>query len=873
VDGFPQTIKYDWDFEMTDLDKEEFNISEYVLEYIESGYSPIPIPFKKKGPKLKKWPELRLNRQNYSSHFNGKKQNIGILLGEASGGLIDIDLDCPEAIKLAPYFLPETQAVFGRTSRPRSHWIYICPEIKKTNKFALDPIGTIVEIRSNKMQTVFPPSVHPSGERVTWYKSEKPANIKKDVLVRAVSKLASASILANLWPNEGSRNEAALALSGALCRGGFQKEEAEIFMKAVTQVAEDEECENRIKIVNATYEKYKNGKEIVGLNKLKEILGEKPINTFSKWLKLSSIADASGNLSNSRDSEDSCSGNPIQITENNILKFKMVGKNVVNVKLATFSIIPKESIILPDKGEYLKVNLKSEKGVEKELLLPPEVWTLKQTFLRTLPSKEFTWVGHGTNDLQWLRNKMTDYNIPQKLGTQTAGFHEDCFITEDGSIGPNNQLVFVSEFKTRCNLPSQKPASGPDLASIGNYIDKFNMPEIALPILGWTVACFLKDRFMNLLEHFPILCLEGEAGSGKTSTIEGILMPIWGLQGDPRTISDQSRFTLMKLADSSNCIPIIFEENKASRQNEKQKNQISNLIRGAYNGFEGDRGRQDQTLEVYNFQAPICIVGEAGFVEPAILDRIIPVHFSKKESSQYEENFKKAQKLNLKGLGRKLIDHILTAKDNYLKNLIDQQSSLVDSRLKDRPFDNALIVRVGLCILGNILGKSFDLEAVDTAIISSVLGENGKGRKSLVDTILEDFSRMSSFNSATNEESPFESELEQPSDLKQFSETKKEYQFSEFLAEGIDYSIINGELRLHVHGIYPKFIAWAKKYSYDLELIPESTFKKQLHDMPYFIDKKQAKIGSKTKNCYILDLNKMKETGLLLTETWESGIY
>ena len=557
----------------------------------------------------------------------------------------------------------------------------------------------------------------------------------------------------------------------------------------------------------------------------------------------------------------------------------MMGKNVVTVKLASFSIEPIESIILPGKGEFLKVKLKSEKGVESELLLRPEVWTLKQNFLRALPSKEFIWLGRGTNDLQWLRNKMADFNFPQKSGTQIAGFHSDCFITEDGSIGPNNQLVFISDFKTGCKLPSQEPASDLDLVNIRDHIDKFNNPEIALPVLGWAVACFLKERFMNLLGRFPILCLEGEAGSGKTSTAEGILMAIWGLQGDPRAISEQKRFTFMKLVSSSNCIPIIFEENKAFRQSETQINQISNLIRETYNGFEGNRGRPDQTLEIYKYQAPVCIVGESGFVEPAILDRIISAHFSKKESAKYEQDFENVRKLNLSGLGRKLIDYSLAMKDDYLKTLIDQQSSSVDSSLKDRPLDNAVIVRVGLCVLGEVLGKSFELEAVDKAVISSVLGESGKGRKSVVDQILESFSRMSYFSSTTNEEEPpSESELEQHSELKQFSETERkykyrDYQYSEFLVEGIDYSIIDGELRLHVHGIYPKFIAWTKKYTNDQELIPENTFKKQLHDMSYFIDKKQMKIGSKTKNSYILDLNKMKEAGLLLTETWDSGIY
>jgi hypothetical protein len=47
-----------------------------------------------------------------------------VQLGQASGGLTDVDLDCPEAIAVARYLLPMTGAVFGRASKRSSHWLY-----------------------------------------------------------------------------------------------------------------------------------------------------------------------------------------------------------------------------------------------------------------------------------------------------------------------------------------------------------------------------------------------------------------------------------------------------------------------------------------------------------------------------------------------------------------------------------------------------------------------------------------------------------------------------------------------------------------------------------------------------------------------------
>ena len=74
-------------------------------EYLSRGWQPIPVPHRSKKPALKGWPDLRLTAADLARHFNGQPSNLGILLGEPSGGLVDADLDCAEALHLAPAFL------------------------------------------------------------------------------------------------------------------------------------------------------------------------------------------------------------------------------------------------------------------------------------------------------------------------------------------------------------------------------------------------------------------------------------------------------------------------------------------------------------------------------------------------------------------------------------------------------------------------------------------------------------------------------------------------------------------------------------------------------------------------------------------------
>ena len=90
----------------------------WARRYIARGFSPIPVPFGEKGPKKQDWQHLRMQAEEVGEYFKGKS-NIGLILG--IDGLADVDLDCAEALRIADHFLPGTDMVFGRKSRPRAH--------------------------------------------------------------------------------------------------------------------------------------------------------------------------------------------------------------------------------------------------------------------------------------------------------------------------------------------------------------------------------------------------------------------------------------------------------------------------------------------------------------------------------------------------------------------------------------------------------------------------------------------------------------------------------------------------------------------------------------------------------------------------------
>lgn len=143
-----------------------------------------------KGPRRKGWKFMRFDAEFVDQYFR-TPGNIGLLLGEPSGWLIDVDLDSPEAVAAASKFLPPTNAKTGRASKPDSHWWYKCKGAV-TQQFR-HPVtdDMIVEIRSTGVQTLVGPSIHPSGEPYSVLDKE-PAEVDSDTLAKAVDALADA---------------------------------------------------------------------------------------------------------------------------------------------------------------------------------------------------------------------------------------------------------------------------------------------------------------------------------------------------------------------------------------------------------------------------------------------------------------------------------------------------------------------------------------------------------------------------------------------------------------------------------------------------------------------------------------------------------
>ncbi|MEZ4411846.1 MAG: bifunctional DNA primase/polymerase [Gemmatimonadales bacterium] len=260
------------------------------LDYASRGWAPIPLELGGKKPRARAWQNARHTVEELPKQFSNGA-NIGVLTGAPSGGLVDVDLDTPEAAALAPTFLPDTAAVFGRDGKPRSHCFYLA-SIPKTIRYqhptARTADGkrvTLLELRSTGGQTMVPPSVHPSGEVVRWDESGEPAAVEASELLRDVGQLAAAALVAQAWPQSGARHDLALALAGVLLGWlDWDDEPASEFIRAVAEVAGDEEVEDRVAAVATTRACLAEGKAYTGLAHLGELLDKRVVRRIVQWL-------------------------------------------------------------------------------------------------------------------------------------------------------------------------------------------------------------------------------------------------------------------------------------------------------------------------------------------------------------------------------------------------------------------------------------------------------------------------------------------------------------------------------------------------------------------------------------------------------------
>ncbi|MEQ1707574.1 MAG: AAA family ATPase [Terricaulis sp.] len=247
--------------------------SKHKLESL--GFQCVPCGPKSKACFIKGWPEKMFTDDDFAPGANVSVKLIN--------GIIDVDLDCDEAVKLAPYPLPPTQCIWGRSGRPRSHWIYRGHH-PQSQSFSCGEM--LVEFRTGAHLTLAPGSGHPSGELVQFYEDGLPSEVDPDDLRLRCHVLAITALVArDIW-GKGNHHEPALGLAGVFAKAGVSIELAQAAMQGLAkEFSPHAESADLLACVKSTYEGHAAGNPISGIKSLKDAgLSEKAADAIFKWL-------------------------------------------------------------------------------------------------------------------------------------------------------------------------------------------------------------------------------------------------------------------------------------------------------------------------------------------------------------------------------------------------------------------------------------------------------------------------------------------------------------------------------------------------------------------------------------------------------------
>lgn len=319
-------------------------------------------------------------------------------------------------------------------------------------------------------------------------------------------------------------------------------------------------------------------------------------------------------------------------------------------------------------------------------------------------------------DLELLKNFLSEMEWERKKGVRASGlyFHDKrwVFVSSIGAIDADGKPVTdILQLDKENNKPvpilDAFKLTKERLLELGPLLLSFNESAKTVSVIAWCAGCFLKQHLKAANVKFPHLFLIGEAGSGKSTTLENVIMPIFSMThivAAPQV----SGFAVMKESSLSNIFPQALDEFKPSRIS-KNLDVLLNHMRTVYDGQEGIRGRADQTVRKYELAAPLIVAGEESPSEAAIRERSIELLFSKRDLK--ERGYSLAlQKLKskpelLRSLGRALLETALTIATKEVSDWYQTAETIYDPAMPARVVNNLAAATVGLMLIDRLCSR------------------------------------------------------------------------------------------------------------------------------------------------------------------------
>ena len=521
--------------------------------------------------------------------------------------------------------------------------------------------------------------------------------------------------------------------------------------------------------------------------------------------------------------------------------FRVRGDNVYPI--TNFIIRPVEMIVTEDEAQ-MTCDFVPRAGEPCRMTFMTTELANQQKFKNLLSKRTISlgWFG-SDGDLELFKAFIAQLDWPTKFGVKALGIYEHggryVFASVDGTIdaagNPVDDLVQLERYQSiKTGILNTDPLTADKLKDLGKWLMEYNEPAKTVSILAWVAGCFVKPHLKKEGIKFPHLFLIGEAGSGKSTTLERVILPVFST--DRVTAATQvTQFTLMKESASSNLVPMPLDEFKPSKIDRLKINALYNHFRDTYDGHDGQRGRSDLSVNTFQLLAPLVVAGEESADEAAIRERSVELLFSKKDLKKPEYRFAfnrigmNAEALG--DLGRMLLMTALSVRSEDVAAWHKEAMELFSKELPSRVTSNLACCCCGLKLLEKLCA-GYRLSWDDVFPIHlepcakyleygahEYLLDGGNNNKSVVEQTFEVMSRMG-------------------------------------LRREIDYDFSDDGATMYIRltQLYDQYTKYRRDYAVVGEVLTYSQFRKQLIHSDVFIQGNyQRKFKGVNSKCFVID--------------------
>lgn len=549
-------------------------------------------------------------------------------------------------------------------------------------------------------------------------------------------------------------------------------------------------------------------------------------------------------------------GGELGVFEANGRYMRERGENVY--PLTNFVVHPLEMLVADEEAQ-MTCDAATMYGETFRLTFMTADFASAQKFKAVLNKRTISLSYMGSDgDLEVLKTYLAGLEWQVKRGVKALGLYERdgrwTYVDRSRAFAAGGEEVADMVQMEKCAsietaLPEHPPISTERLMELGAPLLSYNEPAKTVTVLAWCAGCFIKEMLRAAGVKYPHLFLIGEAGSGKSTTLERVILPIFGRS---RVIAapQVTGFTLMKDAASSNLFPQALDEFKPSKIEKNRLAALYNHFRDSYDGHEGVRGRADQTQATYALLAPLVVAGEESPDEPAIRERGMELLFSKRDlkdpAARQAFGRLSAMQGALTEMGRALLDTALTLNTATARQWFDEALPLFSGKLPSRVVNNLACCMAGLRLteamcsrLGFSWGQVFPvgMDACAKHLVYAAreyLLDGGESNKSVVEQTLEVMDRMTV--------SP---------------------EYCAFSKDGKEVAFLFARF-------YDQYTKYRRDHAIYGECLPYNQFIKQLKKSDLFVGYKTARIGPGTPKAYVLNYELIRQrcdvTGFLGTD-------